>query len=203
MKDMGRTSDARDRLMESAGELLHEKGFNAVGISEICDRAGVNKGSFYYFFPSKRKLALEVVDCWWHQSREFLEQGLLGEEPPLERLRRYFDRLLEHHVAACREHGRQIGCPLGNLALELSAQDSLLRDRLLQAFEGQIGYFERLLREARDRGDLPGGGEPRRLAESLVALIEGKIMLSKMRDDTAPLTDLGDAALRLIGADGR
>lgn len=197
---MGRTSDAKDRLMESAGELLHEKGFNAVGISEICERAGVNKGSFYYFFPSKRKLALDVVDSWWHGSREFLEETLLGEEPPLDRLRHYFDRLHEHHVASCREHGRQVGCPLGNMALEVSTQDSLLRDRLLQAFEGHIGYFERLLREARSRGELPDDSDLRQLAESLVALIEGKIMLSKMRDDTAPLESLAPLALRLIGA---
>ncbi len=197
---MGRTSDARDRLMESAGQLLHEKGFNAVGISEICDRAGVNKGSFYYFFPSKRKLALEVVDSWWYQSREFLEQTLLGDTPPLDRLRCYFDQLLEHHITSCREHGRQIGCPLGNMALELSAQDPLLRDRLLQAFEGHIGYFERLLREAREVGDLPEDSDSRQLAEALVALIEGKIMLSKMRDDTAPLRGLEPEALRLIGA---
>ncbi len=186
--------------MESAGLLLHEKGFNAVGISEICDRAGVNKGSFYYFFPSKRKLALEVVDSWWYQSREFLEQTLLGEAPPLDRLRGYFDQLLEHHIDSCREHGRQIGCPLGNMALEVSAQDPLLRDRLLQAFEGHIGYFERLLREARELGDLPEDSDSRQLAEALVALIEGKIMLSKMRDDTAPLQGLESEALRLIGA---
>ena len=186
--------------MDSAGELLHEKGFNAVGISEICDRAGVNKGSFYYFFPSKRKLALDVVDSLWHDSREFLEQALLGEGPPLDRLRRYFDRLLEYHIASCSEHGRQIGCPLGNMALEVSTQDTLLRDRLMQAFEGHIGYLERLLREAHSRGDLPETSDPRRLAESLVALIQGKIMLSKMRDDTAPLEDLGAVALQLVGA---
>ena len=186
--------------MDSAGELLHKKGFNAVGISEICERAGVNKGSFYYFFPSKRKLALDVVDSWWHDSREFLEQALLGEAPPLDRLRRYFDQLLQYHAASCSEHRRQIGCPLGNMALEVSTQDTLLRDRLVQAFEGHIGYLERLLREAHSRGDLPETSEPRRLAESLVALIQGKIMLSKLRNDTAPLEDLGDLALRLIGA---
>ena len=186
--------------MDSAGELLHEKGFNAVGISEICERAGVNKGSFYYFFPSKRKLALDVVDSWWHDSREFLEQALLGEEPPLDRLRRYFDQLLEYHTTSCREHGQQIGCPLGNMALEVSTQDTLLRDRLMQSFEGHIGYLERLLREAHSRGDLPEASHPKQLAESLVALIQGKIMLSKMRNDTAPLEDLGSAALRLISA---
>ena len=187
--------------MKSAGALLHEKGYNALGISEICDRAGVNKGSFYYFFPSKRKLALDVIDSWWHESRELLEEALLGEDPPLTRLRRYFDRVLEHHVASCREHGRQIGCPLGNLALEMSTQDSQIRDRLLQAFEAHIGYLERLLREARSRGDLPPDADPEPLAESLVALIEGKIMLSKMRGDPRPLEGLADVALRLIGAD--
>ena len=59
---MGRTSDARERLVESCQALMHEKGYTAVGVGEVCSRAGVNKGSFYHFFPSKQDLALTVID---------------------------------------------------------------------------------------------------------------------------------------------
>ena len=92
------------------------------------------------------------------------------------------------------------GCPLGNLALEMSTQDVQLRHRLLQAFEGQIGYFERVLGEARDAGDLPIDMEPREAAESLLALLEGRILLAKTRNDPESLKSLGDTAMRLIGA---
>ena len=197
---MGRTSDAKERLLESAGQLFHDRGYNAVGVSDICGAAQVNKGSFYHFYPSKQRLALEVVDAVWHGSREFLEETLLGDEPPLVRLRRYFDALYERHREACDVHGKQLGCPLGNLSAEMSTQDPLLRARLLQAMEGHIGYFEGLLREARGRGELPDEVDPAQAAETLVAFIEGQILLSKLRDDPDTLADLAPAALRLIGA---
>ncbi len=197
---MGRTSDAKDRLLETAGELFHDKGYNAVGISEICGQAGVNKGSFYYFFPSKQALALDVVDSVWHRSRDLLEQTLLADGPPLERLQRYFDMVYDYHAADLESQGHIAGCPLGNLAVEMSTQDSQLRQRLLQAFEGHIGYFERLLREARGAGELPADLDPRSAAESLLALTEGRILLAKTRNDAETLKDLGASALRLLGA---
>ena len=62
---MGRHSDARERLIEAAGELWHTRSYADVGVSEICDHAGVQKGSFYHFFSSKRDLALAVIDERW------------------------------------------------------------------------------------------------------------------------------------------
>ena len=58
---MGRTSDARERLIESARELIYARGYNSVGVEEICQHAGVNKGSFYHFYASKRDLVLDVI----------------------------------------------------------------------------------------------------------------------------------------------
>lgn len=64
---MGRTSDAKDRLIAAAMELMYARGYTAVGVQEICDRAGVNKGSFYHFFPSKQALVLAVIEAHTHQ----------------------------------------------------------------------------------------------------------------------------------------
>jgi TetR/AcrR family transcriptional regulator, transcriptional repressor for nem operon len=54
---MGRTSEARERLIGTAGDLWHRRSYTDVGVSEICETAGVQKGSFYHFFPSKQDLA--------------------------------------------------------------------------------------------------------------------------------------------------
>ena len=81
---MGRQSDARDRLVRSAGELWHQRSYADVGVSEICEHAEVQKGSFYHFFSSKRELALAVIDEAWHQ-RGVCEMAplLTGSLPPL------------------------------------------------------------------------------------------------------------------------
>ncbi|MCG8459890.1 MAG: TetR family transcriptional regulator C-terminal domain-containing protein, partial [Holophagales bacterium] len=93
----------------------------------------------------------------------------------------------------------QNGCPVGNLALEMSTQDPQLRDRLLQTIEGHAGYFERVSREAKTRGEIDSGLDPREAAENLVALMEGKILVSKLRNDPESLSDLASTALRLLG----
>ena len=52
MSRMGRTSDAKERLMAAALDLTWEESYGAITIDDICRRAGVKKGSFYYFFES-------------------------------------------------------------------------------------------------------------------------------------------------------
>lgn len=196
---MGRPSDAKDRILEHAGQLFHEKGFHAVGISDICSAADVNKGSFYHFFPSKQQLALDVVDEVWHRVRGDLEQQLLTDKPPRRRLRAYFDGLYASQVSGCSAHGKQLGCPLANLGVEMATQDPVLRERILSAFDSQITYFERLVRDAQQLGEIASDVAPRQAAEAVLAFVEGKIMLAKLRDDTETLKDLLPAAERLLG----
>src|SRR5438105_14905643 len=62
---MGRTSDANERLMDAALDLIWEESYGAVTIDEICKRADVKKGSFYYFFYSKATLAKSALERMW------------------------------------------------------------------------------------------------------------------------------------------
>ena len=71
---MGRTSDARERLIEAAGDLWHRRSYTDVGVGEICAEAGVQKGSFYHFFPSKQDLALAVIDDRWEHGDRATDQ---------------------------------------------------------------------------------------------------------------------------------
>ncbi|MEW1590357.1 helix-turn-helix domain-containing protein, partial [Micromonospora vinacea] len=54
---MGRTSDAKNKILDAAATLIEQRGYTALGVAEICAAAGVPKGSFYYFFESKQALA--------------------------------------------------------------------------------------------------------------------------------------------------
>ena len=59
---MGRTSNANERLMTAALDLMWEESYGAVSIDDICQRANVKKGSFYYFFDSKSELAVAALE---------------------------------------------------------------------------------------------------------------------------------------------
>ena len=66
---MGRVSDAKERLMEAVSELIWTGSYGGTTIDHICEKAGVKKGSFYYFFDSKADLALAAIDVGWNRIR--------------------------------------------------------------------------------------------------------------------------------------
>ena len=197
---MGRTSTAFGKLVDAAAALFYERGYHSVGVSEICAAAGVQKGSFYHFFDSKRALALAVIEAYAKEMEDELEELQPGHGTPLERLRSFLAGLHERLHAECQNGSTLQGCPLGNLALELATQDSELRDALKTGFDAQLAAFESLLREAREQGEIPPDIAPAEAALSLVALLEGKLLFAKLLNDADPLAGVETEALRLLGA---
>jgi TetR/AcrR family transcriptional repressor of nem operon len=195
---MGRSSDARERLIESGRSLMHERGFTAVGVSEVCARAGVNKGSFYHFFPSKQDLAREIIESYWSVFRDPLDAMAHGGGPPLDRFRNFFRENYLRNKQMKNECGKFLGCPLGNLALEMSTQSPELRTSLNNAFARYIQRFEAVLQQAVDNGDLPEQSTSKS-ARIVMALVEGAIMMAKTEDDPEILKGLEEEALKLVG----
>src|SRR5512138_1338390 len=66
---MGRTSDAKEKLLDVAFELIWDNSYGGVSVDQICERAGVNKGSFYHFFGSKADLAVAAYQEHWRQKQ--------------------------------------------------------------------------------------------------------------------------------------
>ncbi|MEH0936348.1 TetR family transcriptional regulator C-terminal domain-containing protein [Micromonospora psammae] len=195
---MGRTSDARNKILEAAATLLERRGYSALGVAEICATAGVPKGSFYYFFESKQALALTVIDEHWaNQRRRWVE--LLGDDrDPLRRLRDLFEATEEVQRAGQREAGLVAGCLFGNLALELSNQAEEIRSRLQEIFEAQIDLIEQVIVEAKERGLAGPSVDTREAARSMVAQIEGRALLAKLLNDPAQLETLWRNSLDLL-----
>jgi len=85
---MGRVSNAKQRLMESVGELIWSGSYVSSTIDQICEKASVKKGRFYYFFDSKADLAVAAIDGEWERKRSELDSLFSATVPPLERLRK-------------------------------------------------------------------------------------------------------------------
>ncbi|CAL9471049.1 HTH-type transcriptional repressor NemR [Nocardiopsis dassonvillei] len=199
---MGRTSDARDRLLDSSRRLMRTRGYTALGVAEICAEAGVKKGSFYHFFDSKQALTVETVEEHWSEERRSLEGALAEAEGPLARLRALVEYLMGVQRADHRASGEIHGCLYGNLALEVSGREPEVRERLAAVFEDQIAMVADLIAQARGAGLIGGSGSEHALAATLIAQIEGTVLLARVRNDPALLDGAWGGVERLLGVAG-
>lgn len=196
---MGRVSDAKEHLIETGKELMHARGYTAVSVQDICQHARVNKGSFYYFFPAKRDLVLAVIDAYEEQHRQQRDEILATKVSPLKKLQRFVALTYAAPCTTGSDGGPIQGCPFGNLALELSSQDEVVRQRLQAVFDGWAEAFADVLQEAVDTGELLNI-EVKTTAQALLAYFEGVTLLAKAHNDVGLFQNLAEGMMRLIGA---
>lgn len=192
---MNPSIDTRSRILTSAREMFHSRSYADVGIQEICESAGVQKGSFYHYFPSKRDLALAVIDKmaddWAHG---FVAEAFDQDLPPVDRLDYMIDAAYYWQKASQERDrdGRMPGCLFGNLALEMSTRDDVMRARLNAVFEKAKEQFRMTLDEAVQRGAMPMM-DTELTAMAMLAYLEGTILLAKARNEPEVIQRLGPA----------
>lgn len=183
---MAKGADTRRRILQGARELIHARSYNAVGVLQICTRAKVKKGSFYYFFPSKQALALEMVDGMWAEEDADVLTPAYGDGlPPLRRIARHAEL---RHAVSLREQsewGAVLGCPFGALATELAAEDPEMRDKVAQMLRRVAALIEQALNDAVSAGDVPEL-DAAAAATVLLAQLLGAGVMSAALNDPAP-----------------
>ncbi|WP_043485987.1 TetR/AcrR family transcriptional regulator [Streptomyces bingchenggensis] len=211
---MGRTSDARERILSAARSLIETHGYSALGVAEICRTAGVPKGSFYYFFDSKESLALAVIDEHWAGQKRTWATALggdtqhgdaqrrdaqRGDAQPLLRLRRLFEETEVGLRTAQQSCGTVSGCLFGNLTLEMSNQTEAIRTRLQEIFEAQVEMVDSVIAEALERQEVEVA-DTQEAARAVVAQLEGQVLFAKLYNSTQQLGPLWANCLALLGA---
>ena len=198
---MGRTSDARERIVRAAARLFLTRSYHAVGVGELCDAAGVRKGSFYHYFASKTELAKAVIDV--HAEAFWSQLADAEHATPAERLHAAADAIGAIQMGFQSRYGRAVGCPFGNLAAELATTDDDLREHVAAVLAQLEHRLAVVCREAGEHRLLRPGVTPDQLAQALLAQYQGMILLAKVRgtgtDELAPAlhqliaTNLNDA----------
>jgi TetR/AcrR family transcriptional repressor of nem operon len=196
---VGRTSDARQKILAAAQPLVEQRGYTALGVADICNAADVPKGSFYYFFESKEALARAVLDEQWDGQRRQWEEIFASGADPLVRLRRVIEFAEETLRTSQENCGTVSGCMFGNLTLELSNQTESIRVRLQEIFEMQVQMIRKVIDEARERGEARVA-DSEEAARALVAQLEGQVMFAKLYNNTGRLDAMFTNWLALIGA---
>lgn len=194
---MGRTSDARERLVKAATELISSRSYEAVGVAEICDQAGVKKGSFYHFFPSKQDLTLAVLDHQWEEAQiQFLDPIFSMPGTAQEKINTYFDRCLEWAEETKAKGEIFRGCPFGSLGMEMSPKEPAIRERILGVFDAYTDRFIQTLREEATAGRHPDI-DPEKNGRAVFCFIQGVLLYTKAVQNDLWLKEQRRAALAL------
>lgn len=180
----------RLRILEAARRLFHEQGYHATAIATILREADVNSGSLYHFFPSKEALLTGVLEHYVTLLRPMvMGPAEAAAADPIERvfaLLRFYREGLER--AGCR-----VGCPIGNLALEVADDLPEARKLIDLNFGNWAKAVRRWLDDAGDR--LPADVDRERLARFVLTVMEGAIMQSRASGSLEPF-DASVAELR-------
>lgn len=196
---MGRPSDARERLIAAARETIYAHSYEAVTVDDLCAAAHVTKSSFYHFFSSKQDLVLAALESQWRWIEAVIFKPTFTDDlPPQERILGFFDLMLERQQVQKETEGHMRGCPFGNLTLEMSTQDELIRARVEHFFEEALKYFERALRDAKEEGVVPATLDVKVTARALLAYFEGVILLAKGRNDPSSMAALRGGVFSLM-----
>jgi len=195
----GRTKRAYDpegtrgRILDAAAGEFQQRGYHATSMHDIMRIAEVPGGSLYHYFPTKKSLALAVI-------RERVAESLAETWiEPLRKAPSASQGILAVFDAVAKSIGDQavLGCPVNNLALELSLADSDFQHALHAVFDRwQKAIADRLREElaGRKRKTIDSTG----LATLVVAVFSGAMSLAKAAQSTAPLRTCRRELVRLL-----
>lgn len=197
---MGRTSDAKARLMQAAISLLWEENYGGVTVDDICKRAEVKKGSFYYFFPGKAELAVAAIEeVWISEYKPALDACFSPSVEPLDRLRNYLQGIVTKQTAVFAQSGKVLGCPLASVGCEISTSEADVCGAVRSVFSRKRRYYESAIRDAVAEGSI-APCDPAQKALALHGLIDGLVSQARIMNDLTVLATLPDLGLDLLRA---
>jgi len=195
---VGRTADANDipqRLVGAGLELFLQQGYNATGIQEIADRAGVPKGSFYNHFASKDAFAAAIVERYAEWMRRSWAR-MMRDAPasPVASIGFVFAQMIAYHERT----PRPVGCLIGNFAAEIASSSEACRGNLMAA---QLAWRERLagmIAAGQSAGEIRADLDPTALSALTWAAWEGALLRMKVEGSARALHESIDLLLGML-----
>ena len=172
----------RGKIVDAAAGLMLNDGVAGTTIEDVCAAAGVGRSQVYHYFDDKGELVRAVIE-------RQAELVFTGQEPHLAHIQGWesWDAWRDFVVEIQRTAGCVGGCPLGSLASELADEDELTRLILVKSFERWERAFLGAVERMQDLGLLRADADTALLATTLLAALQGGLLLCQTRKDVAPL----------------
>jgi TetR/AcrR family transcriptional repressor of nem operon len=187
--------ESKTKLLNAALQVIREKGYSATRIEDVCEAAGLTKGSFFHHFGSKEELAIAAAGYWSEiTSALFASAPYHAPQDPLERLMAYVD------FRKALVHGElpEFTCLLGTMTQEVYDTHPTIREACNQSINGHAGTLVSDIEAAmRERG-VRDAGTPESLALFTQAVIQGAFILAKAQHGAGVAADCIDHLHRYL-----
>jgi len=186
---MARTADPTDiprRLSDAGYTLFQLQGYNATGIQQITDKAGVPKGSFYNHFHSKEAFAAQILRNYAKWVGDAWGAALKDAPPaPLAAIHHVFGQFIAHHdQTGCQ------GCLVGNFAAEVVEASETCRAVLTDVLHDWRDRLATLILQAQQAGEIRADVDAKVLANFFWDAWEGAVLRSKVEHSVRPLHEV-------------
>ena len=180
----------RARIVEEAAVLIHERGVAGTTLDDVKAAAEVSGSQLYHYFPDKNDLVQAVID---YQADATVSNQRHADLGSAEGVQAWRDMVI---YAAERVQAKG-GCPLGSLGGQLAESDPEARSLIAAGFERWTTEISQGLRSLQASGQLPPGLDPDDLAVTLLATLQGGLLLAQVQRSTRPFETAVDTLLAL------
>jgi TetR/AcrR family transcriptional repressor of nem operon len=187
VKVMNKGEMTRQRIIAEAAPLFNQRGYAGCSMQDVLDATGLEKGGLYRHFASKEELAVEAFRYALANVVRTRTENIEQIDSTVERLRYLIRRFVE---SPSMMPG---GCPLMNTAIDNDDGNPALRQLALEGIQAWKARLVAIVDAGIERGEIRGEIEPRRIANTIVAALEGALMMSRLEDNKAALKDVAES----------
>lgn len=183
-----------DDALDRATNIFWTKGYEATSMSDLVDGMGINKGSLYNAFGSKRELFTRVLLKYDQDKREELVSQLEKLDDPVAAIEAFFDTVVSQSLTDANKRG----CLVINTVLEFPNQSEDIQRAVTDSLGELEGFFLRMIKLGQKRGDIPAAVKASQAAKSLLAMVVGLRLLARGVFDAKAMRAAKSNALKLI-----
>src|ERR1700722_5274858 len=196
---MKKKSETKEKLLQVGFDLIWDSSYGSVSVDDICKRAGINKGSFYHFFPSKADLAVEAYEVQWNEKRPHMDRIFSPQTPPLERIQNFCRFIYEGQKQKAEKYGHVCGCPFASVGSEIATLDEKIRCKSERLMNASRLYVESAIADAIRQGSL-AVTDPVAASHCIHSLVLGMMLEARVQNDLKVLEGMESTVMSFLGA---
>lgn len=188
--------EKKQEIIAKSGDIMYLKGYNATGVQEIADAAGIPKGSFYNYFENKEQFAIDLMECYCTEGCGDMEKIFnMKDLTPLARISLMFDTMIEHFT---RDEKFTKGSFIGNISQEMGDMSKPISIAAEDNYRRMVGHLKEVLEEAKSAGEIRETLDIDKVANFILNSREGAMVRMKASKDSAPLRVFKDMIMELL-----